>query len=79
MLNRWEREVVAARASAADRRREQAVRERLRQAEPALGLAASRAYAEHAEPLMPAGAALAMTAEPLHAGQPVAVSLQRTP
>ena len=78
MLNGWERDVIAARAAAVGRQREQAVRERLRRAEPALGVAAPGGYAGHAEPLLPAGAALAMTAEPLHAAQPIAVPMQRT-
>jgi hypothetical protein len=77
MLSAWEHEVSAARASAAEGRRERSIRKKLRREDPELRVAGG-AYATHAEPLLSGAAALAMTADPLRAGQPVAVPLQRT-
>jgi hypothetical protein len=78
MLNTWERAITAAGVpAAAERQREPAVREKLRRTNPESGILAGGGYAAHGEPLLPAAGALAMAAEPLHAGQPIAVPLQR--
>jgi hypothetical protein len=78
MLNTWEHAITVARASTAERQREPAVRKKLRRTNPESGVLAGGAYAAPGEPRLPAAGALALTAEPLHAGQPIAVPLQRS-
>jgi hypothetical protein len=78
MLNTWEHDITAARASATERQRERAARKKLRRADPEPAVRGGGAYAPHGEPLLPAAGALAMAAEPLHAVQPIAVPLQRS-
>jgi hypothetical protein len=78
MLNTWEHAITAVGVRATERQREPAVRRKLRRTDPESGVLAGGAYAAHGEPLLPAASALAMTAKPLHAGQPMAVPLQRS-